>query len=122
MKTKFLIIVSVVAMLFFSLSSFKTSTFLRDINLQENLFLKATYDGHEDYGYNFIFIDGEGEEKTFTFQEVKASVLESFNLDDEALIKTKFKITYTIAIEKSIDEDGNESEDEINTIIKLEKQ
>ncbi|WNH08178.1 hypothetical protein [Thalassobellus suaedae] len=122
MKTKFLIIVSVVALLFFSLSSFNTFLDITDINVQDDLVLKGTYDGHEDYGYNFIYLDGEGEEKTFTFQDVKASVLEKFNLDDEALIKTKFKITYTTTVEKSIDEDGNESEDEINTIIKLEKQ
>ncbi len=122
MKTKLLIIVSVVAILFFSLSSFKTSSFLNKVNIQDELVLNGTYDGYEDYGYNFLFIDAEGDERTFTFQEVDESVFESFNLNDEALIKTKFKITYTTVIERTIDEDGNESEDEINTIIKLEKK
>lgn len=116
MKTKLVLFFSCVTLCFLTFLSFKS------INKgQDEIVLNATYDGHEDYGYNFIYFDTEGEERTITFQEVEELVLNSFNLNSEDLIKTKFKITYKITIEKSIDENGNEDENEINTILKLEK-
>lgn len=124
MKTNFLYMFSGVVMSFFMLSSFKAAPTL-SVNtqfiLQEPLVINAVYDGHEDYGYNFIYIDTEGDERTMTFQNVQQSILDVFDLDSETFIKTKFKISYTITVEESVDEDGNKSEDEIYTITKLEK-
>ncbi len=103
-----------------SLSSFESSNYFNQ-RIQDEIVINATYDEHEDYGYNFLYKDAEGEEKTITFHKVEQSVLDGFDLNAEALIKTKFKITYKISIKKSKDEFGNEDEDEIFTIIKLEK-
>ncbi len=117
MKTKSILFFGCVTLCFLSLSSFKSI----DKN-QDEIVLNATFDGHEDYGYNFIYTDADGEERTMTFQEIEESVLRSFDLNSDTLIKTKFKITYKITIEKSLDDNGNEDEEEINTIIKLEKK
>ena len=124
MKTKFLCMFTGLVMSFFILSSFKTTPALSintEFIIQEPLVISAVYDGHEDYGYNFIYIDTEGDERTITFQNVQQSILDVFDLDSETFIKTKFKIKYTITVEESVDEDGNKSEDEIYTITNLEK-
>lgn len=115
MKTKSVLFFSYVALCFLSLSSFKSID-----NNQNEVVLNAIYDGHEDYGYNFLYLDKEGEERTITFQKVEESILSDFDLKSEALVKTKFKLTYKIAINKSKDEYGNEDEDEIYTLLKLQ--
>lgn len=123
MKTKILLAISAFSMLFFTFSSFKSVTISNDIvavNLQESI-VNATYDGHESYGYNFIGKHTDGEEFTITFQKVNEAVSKEFDLESDALIKSKFKITYTTKVTVTKDADGYEDEEEINTIIKLEK-
>jgi hypothetical protein len=93
---------------------------IQSTNLEE-LIITAVFDGHEDYGYNFIAKNENNEEYTLTFQEVKEEVLNTFDLSAEAFIGTKFKVTYTHVIVKFKDADGFEDEKETNTIIKLEK-
>ncbi|GAA4805235.1 hypothetical protein [Litoribaculum gwangyangense] len=106
-----------IVMLFFSLTSFKISN---NTNLQDEQVIDGVYDGHEDYGYNFIVTSAD-EEHTITFQKVDEEVLKAFNLEEKTLVGTKFKITYTTKIEVTKDDDGYEDETEINTIKKLEK-
>ena len=88
---------------------------------QDILTLEAIFDGHEDYGYNFLYKDKDGKECTFTFQKVDEGILKEFDLNSGALVKAKFKISYTTKIEVTKDENGYDDENEINTIIKLEK-
>ena len=125
MKTKFLILFSSIVMLFFAFSSFKTANNLNDsvIKLmnQNGLIVYAAYDGHEDYGYNFIVTDKDGEEQTLTFQKVEEEVLKVFDLNSETLLKTKFKITFNREIKVTKDSDGYDDENEVNTITSLEK-
>lgn len=118
MKTQRLIMLSGLMVLFFLHSSFKGTTIL---NFQEPIVIEAVYDGHEDYGYNFLVTRNDDEEYTITFQEVKMEVLKAFDLDSEDLLGKTFKITYTTEVIVSIDDDGYENEEEVNTIIKLEK-
>jgi hypothetical protein len=123
MKTKFLLVLSALTLSIFTLSSFKSVTTLNDvitINLQESI-VNATYDGHESYGYNFVGQHPDGEEFTITFQKVDEAVSKEFDLESDALIKSKFKITYKTKVVVTKDADGYEDEEEINTIIKLEK-
>lgn len=123
MKTRVLLIFSAFVLSFFALTSFKSVTILADVvefNIQESV-VSATYDGHESYGYNFIGKHADDEEFTITFQKVDDAVLKEFDLDSEVLIKTKFKITYKTKVMVTKDSDGYEDEEEINTIIKLEK-
>ncbi|MFV9550006.1 hypothetical protein [Algibacter sp. PT7-4] len=125
MNTKKIIVLSGLMLVFLSLSSFKSlSGFNANLitkNAQEGLIVYGVYDGKEDYGYNFITKDRDGEEQTLTFQVVKDDVLVTFNLNEDTLIGTKFKITFNRDLKLSKDEDGMDDEDEINTIIKLEK-
>ncbi|GAA4238662.1 hypothetical protein GCM10022291_30020 [Postechiella marina] len=124
MKTKNVILLSGLVISLFVFSGFKADTLLRNevaIVNQEVFTVTAIYDGKEDYGYNFLIKDKDGDERTLTCHEVEETVLKAFNLNSEALIGTKFKVTYTQVVKVSQDEDGNEDEDEINTITKLEK-
>jgi len=125
MKTKLLIAFISFLMLFFTLSSFKVVNNLNDNRIclvaQNGLVVYAAYDGHEDYGYNFIVTDKNGEEQTLTFQKVEDEVLKAFDLNTETLIKTKFKITFNRDIEVTKGADGYDDKNEINTITSLEK-
>lgn len=125
MKTKRIIVLSGLVLSLLSLSSFTSITNVNDvivnIEAQDGLVVYATYDGKEDYGYNFITKDRDGEEQTLTFHKVDAAVMAAFDLNKEALAGTKFKITFTREIKISKDEDGMDDENEINTITKLEK-
>lgn len=125
MNTKKIIVLSGLMVLFISLSSFNSQSVLNTnlitIEDQEGLVVYATYDGKEDYGYNFIATDRDGEEQTLTFQKVEDAVLAAFDLNTEAFVGTKFKITFNRDLKFSKDADGMDDEDETNTIIKLEK-
>lgn len=113
MKIKSIMVVSVLVLSFLTLTSVKT--------LQDNQTFKGVFDGHEDYGYNFIGIDADAEEYTMTFQYIDQSLLKTFNLKSEQLVGSKFNVTYTTKIEIEKDEDGNEDEVETNTIVALKK-
>ena len=113
MKTKNVFTVCFLLMSFVVLTSVS--------KLQDTTTFEGIYDGHEDYGYSFLFKDKDGEERTFIFQKVDEGILKEFDLNSQAFIKAKFRITYTTKIEVTKDENGFDDENEINTIIKLEK-
>ena len=113
MKTKSIVIISVLFLSFLVLTSAKS--------IQEKQTLEGVYDGHEDYGYNFVGINAEGEEYTITFQKIDATVLEAFDLNSNQLVGSKFSVTYTSKTETIKDEDGYEEDVETNTILALKK-
>lgn len=117
MKTKFIILIN---LLFFSLASVASSfdTFI----IQDDQVVEGVFDGHEDYGYNFIIANTDDDsEYTMTFQNIKEELLNQFDLKSESLIGKKFKITYQVKIRKFKDEDGFEDQEEILTITNLEE-
>jgi len=113
MKTKSITIISFLFISFFILTS--------SIKRQDTETFQGTFDGHEDYGYNFIGINEDGQEYTMTFQEIEKTALESFNLDLDELIGTKFLVTYKTKKETIKDEDGFNEDIETLTIIALNK-
>lgn len=123
MKTKNVLILAVILLMTLSFSSYKSDVIkpLENECYQEGLVVYATFDGKEDYGYNFITKNRDGEENTLTFQSVDEKVLSEFDLNTDAFISIKFKITFNRDIKVSKDENNMDDEDEINTIIKLEK-
>ncbi|XCF06854.1 hypothetical protein ABI125_03085 [Tamlana crocina] len=125
MKTKTILILGGLFALFFMNTSFVANNNLKalcsNVLDQEGLVVYATYDGKEDYGYNFVTKGKDGEEHTLTFQEVDENVLKTFDLTSEKLVGTKFKITFNKVVKVTKDEHGNEDEEEINTITLLEK-
>ncbi len=113
MKSNYIKIGLIVFLVFAGLTSFTS------ISNQERSTLIGIYDGHEDYGYNFIYLDANKDERTMTFQEIDEAVLDQYDLDSEDMLAAKFEITYTTSYETEIDEDGTEYENEINTITAL---
>ncbi len=81
---------------------------------------EGVFDGKEDYGYNFIGFDDEGE-YTMTFHDIAPSVLKTFNLKSDSLIGTKFLVTFTTSIETETDEDGYDNDLETYTITSLKQ-
>jgi hypothetical protein len=120
MKTRFVIIYALLILPFFAFTSISNKNKCA-ILPQETTTIEAVFDGHEDYGYNFIATDGDDFEYTITFQEINEELLNEFDLKSDTLIGTSFKITYKTRIEVIEDENGYEDENEINTIINLEK-
>ena len=123
MNTKRVVALTGMMVFFIIFSSFKSVIkSKKDVDLaQEGLIVYATYDGHEDYGYNFITKDKAGDERTLTFQKVEASVLKIFDLNSETFVGTKFKVIFNRTVKITKDADNMDDEEEINTITLLEK-
>ncbi|SFZ89373.1 hypothetical protein SAMN05428642_101209 [Flaviramulus basaltis] len=123
MKTKFLFMLSGLVLSVFTLTSFKNAPIFNTIeyHVQDAKVINAVYDGHEDYGYNFITKNEDGDEHTLTFQQIEEDILKAFDLNSDDLVGAKFKVTYTTEVEVTIDSDGYEEEEEVNIISKLEK-
>ncbi len=113
MKTKSVFIVCLLFMSFVMLTSVK--------GVQDTLTFEGTFDGHEDYGYNFIGIDEDDEEFTMTFHEMDEALLEFYDLDSDDLVGTKFMVTYTSKTETVKDDDGYDEDIETLTIVALKK-
>ncbi|MFD1615615.1 hypothetical protein [Gelatiniphilus marinus] len=125
MKTQFLLKLIGFSLSVFALTSFTIAPKLNPnsnaLAIQEEIVVNAVFDGHEDYGYNFIAKDKDDEEYTITFHEVKEELLKEFNLKSETFIGKSFSITYKTRVEVFKDNQGNDDENEINTIIMLKK-
>ncbi|WP_047550723.1 hypothetical protein [Psychroserpens sp. Hel_I_66] len=113
MKTKTILLASLLSLSLFVLTSSKP--------VQDTTTFVGTFDGHEDYGYNFIEVSEEGDEYTMTLQNIDESLLKTFDLNSDKLIGTKFSVTYSTTTEVEKDEDGYEDEIEIYTIVSLKK-
>jgi hypothetical protein len=119
MKTIYLVIVAFLVTPLFSFTALKMNEPI--LVSQDTTIVEAVYDGHEDYGYNFIAKHSNDEEYTLTFQKLDEAVSSEFDLDTDALIGTKFRITYKTKTIVTKDADGYEDENIVNTITKLEK-
>lgn len=120
MKAILKIGVFVFVLSFFGLASFTTpKDGVMNTKNQEEKTITGVYDGHEDYGYNFIYKLSDGKERTMTFQIAEADVLKAYDLESEDLIGGHFSVTYTITTETIMDENDFEEEVETKTITKL---
>ena len=117
MKTNFVFLISILILPLVSNASLNRTLDTKDVKV-----IEGVYDGHEDYGYNFITQHSDdGSEFTMTFQNVDEALLNKFDLNSDALIGKKFKITYQVKIKRTKDEYGFEDEEEILTITNLEE-
>ncbi|MDX1270291.1 hypothetical protein [Bizionia paragorgiae] len=122
MKTKHILVLVVLGLSFMGLTSFanyKHHIILNKARIQEVNTVQGEYDGHETYGYNFIVVNSDGDERTVTFQNVDEKVSKAFDLDSQALVGKSFKVTYTIDYETVLDENNDEEEIETKTITAL---
>lgn len=113
MRTKTAIIASFLIVCLFSFTSMISA------NSAETF--EGVYDGHDDYGYNFMGIDEEFEEYTMTFQKIDDTLLKSFDLKSDKLIGAKFSVTYASQLETEMDAEGYPYDAKIHTIIALKK-
>ncbi|TYC12097.1 hypothetical protein ES677_08965 [Bizionia gelidisalsuginis] len=122
MKTKHILLFAVLGLSFFGLTSFATykqSLVLNEVRVQDTNSVKGDFDGHEEYGYNFIVVNGDGDERTLTFQKVDEAVLNTFDLESQALVGKSFEVFYTVDYETVLDENGDEEGLETKTITAL---
>jgi hypothetical protein len=119
MKTIYLVILTFFIMPLFSFTSLKMDEPI--LVSQDTTIVEAVYDGHEDYGYNFIAKHSDDEEYTLTFQKIDETVSQEFDLNSNAFIGVKFKVSYKTKTIITKDSDGYEDENIVNTITKLEK-
>jgi len=122
MKTKHILLVLVLGLSFLGLTSFATfkhDLVFNNVRVQDTNTVKGDYDGHESYGYNFIVINGDGDERTVTFQKVDKAVFKAYDLESETFIGKSFEVFYTIDYETVLDENGDEEEIETKTITAL---
>lgn len=103
--------------------TYSSAVFSNNIFENQNVkTIEGVFDGHEDYGYNFITINlDDGSEHTITFQNINEGLLSQFDLNSDTFIGKKFKITYQVKIKKTKDEYGFEDEEEILTVTNLEE-
>lgn len=116
MKTKLIILINVAIMVLTMSAYSKNLSTVQDTKTVEGIF-----DGHEDYGYNFITVRSDGSEYTMTFQKIDTGLLAQFDLNLETYMGKRFNVSYKITIKKTKDEYGFEDEEEILTIINLEE-
>ncbi len=116
MKTRLIILINVVVLMLSINVYSKDNSAVQDVKTIEGVF-----DGHEDYGYNFISAHSDGSEYTMTFQKIDESLLGQFDLNSEMNMGKRFKVSYKVTIKKTKDEYGFEDEEEILTIINLEE-
>jgi hypothetical protein len=121
MNKKKLVVLGLLALSLFTFSSFKGDDKLKDITsvtnfYQKGLIVYATYMGANDAGYTFEKKAKNGKMVSFTFHEIKPSVLKKFDLKSEALKGTHFKITFD-----KDDKFTENTSDDTNVITDLEK-
>lgn len=83
-----------------------------------NQTVTGVYQGEEDFNYQFS-VTQNGKSSTMTFHYVNDEVLDKYDLDTEDFIGETFAITFEKSIEVYEDEDGNEEETEVLTILDL---
>ena len=108
MKTK-LIISALAVIAFLSISFINPLT--KDV-------VTGTYEGTEGFSYVFtVTVDGKAE--AMVFQYASDEVLENYDLDSDDHIGDDFTITYEKSTEIAEDNDGNEEDVEVLTIVDL---
>ena len=121
MKIKHILILGLIFLPFLSFANPFSKVVQVITEIQNEITIDAVFDGHEDYGYNFLKKHENGDEHTITFQKLKEGLLSEFDLNAQAFVGARFKITYTSKIVVTKDADGYDDEQEINTIVKLVK-
>ncbi|CAM1368601.1 conserved hypothetical protein [Tenacibaculum sediminilitoris] len=62
--------------------------------LADPIKIVATFQGYDEYGYTFSFVNEEGDEDVITFETISEKILNKFNLKDNKFVTQEFEITY----------------------------
>jgi hypothetical protein len=82
---------------------------------QENITIKAAFDGFEEGYYYF----SDDDDNTYSFEEIKEEALKKYDLTEEKFIGKYFKVTYKT--ETKTDEYDEEYEAYVIVNLELEK-
>lgn len=63
-------------------------------NIEEPTKVIATFQGFDDSGYTFSFVNDDDDEEVITFETVSEKILKTYNLKDSKFIDQEFEITY----------------------------
>ena len=64
------------------------------VKFNEPTKVTATFEGYDEFGYNFTFINSEEEEEILTFEVISEELLSKYNLKEDTYIGGKFEIVY----------------------------
>ncbi|MFC5048319.1 hypothetical protein ACFSTE_02735 [Aquimarina hainanensis] len=87
---------------------------------QETETIIGVFDGFDGENFSFNYTTEEDEEDIMLFPNIKPELLKKYNLNDEKFMGKTFNITFITETETEIDEDGDEQEYDVRTIIGLE--
>ncbi|TPN87079.1 hypothetical protein [Aquimarina algicola] len=80
----------------------------------------GVFEGFDGEHFTFNYTNEENEEDVVLFSKANSEVLEKFNLSSEKFIGKTFNITFITETETEVDEDGDEQEYDVRTIVDLE--
>ena len=84
--------------------------------------ITGTYDGFDVNGFNYKTISDKDGDDYISFPKIEESLIKQYDLNsDKALIGAKFEITYSIQTTTEEDEDGDEQEFDVYTLVSLKK-
>lgn len=111
-------LIPVVFTLFFCIHTFAIE---KIDNNQETETITGVYDGYDGDTFGFKYTDEDGEEDIIVFSKISSEVSEKEDLSEGKYIGKIFNITYISETETEIDEEGDEQEYVVRTIIALEQ-
>lgn len=82
--------------------------------------IKGFFDNFDEENFTFIYLNGHNKEDTISFPRITPEILKKYNLSNNKYVGKTFNIIFNSEIEIEIEEDGDEQEYIIRTIIGLE--
>ncbi|SHJ09203.1 hypothetical protein [Aquimarina spongiae] len=87
---------------------------------EETETITGVFEGFDGEHFNFNYTTEDDEEDVMLFAKANPEVLEKFNLSNSKYVGKVFNVTYISEIETELDDDGDEQEYTVRTIIDLE--
>lgn len=89
-------------------------------NNQETEVITGIFEGYDGDVFSFKYTNEDGEEDVIVFLKISSDVSEKEDLTGDTHVGKTYNITYVSETETEIDEDGDEQEYVIRTIVALE--
>ncbi len=89
-------------------------------NNQETEVITGIFEGYDGDVFSFKYTNEDGEDDVIVFPKISSEVSEKEDLTGDMYVGKTCNITYVSEVETEIDEDGDEQEYIIRTIVALE--
>ncbi|WP_299242954.1 hypothetical protein [uncultured Aquimarina sp.] len=97
-----------------------TLTLKAQVSDEETETITAVFDGFDGENFSFNYVTEDDEEDIMLFPKIKPELLKKYNLSNEIFMGKTFNITFITETETEVDEDGDEQEYDVRTIVNLE--